>query len=704
MAYGMRIAFTHSARSATRIASGNASSGNRWVTREATSTFLRAIRPRAFRVSVSVAALLGTRESSRVTNSLGSTSSRDPASGTPRRSTVPPERTARTAWAIARIFPVATTAASTPSPPVSFLAAAGTSCVIGSQTGAAPRRRALSARSGLTSLAKSVSVPRSRRSWITRSPIGPVPRMRALLGFVRARSTARIAHARGSMKDARSKSTEGGSRRTPPWSTFHRGTRKDSANPPGSRFVARYCAHIVGLPPVHARHRPHGTWWCGNTRAPSWIPSTPSPTSETIPTASCPITGGAAVYVPRIFSRSDPHSPHARIDTTISPGPASGTGTSSTTRPPVPRRSAAFTARRERGARHKTSALRGPRSRSVSGRIPARAVLCEMSALGPPAPMAEPWIFLLTGGALVLLGFVAAQVFDKLRFPDYFILMSVGLVLGSGLLPLPVDPKESLKTIAPILSAVAIAFILFEGGLVLHVRGLGKVWGAAGAHTVVAMALSIAGVWVAGTVLLGLAPTTSLIMALAFCGPSASIDMSMLSQLKVQERTRFTIVVEGVMGNVVAAVFVLLFINVSGLATDEPSLLLYLGYLGASILLALGVGLAWTHLVGRKPRRFSFMTSVAMAVILYAISQGLLGGNGGIAAFVFGLVLGHRRFLAAPTAAPPGAAGPRGLQEFHSELVFLLRTFFFLYLGIRVTLSAISGTALLGAVAFVAVF
>ena len=318
--------------------------------------------------------------------------------------------------------------------------------------------------------------------------------------------------------------------------------------------------------------------------------------------------------------------------------------------------------------------------------------------------MAEPWIFLLTGGALVLLGFIAAQVFDKFRFPDYFILMLVGLVIGSGVVPLPVDPRQSLATIAPVLSAVAIAFILFEGGLVLHVRGLGKVWGAAGAHTVVAMALSIAGVWVAGTVLLGLAPATSLIMALAFCGPSASIDMSMLSQLKVQERTRFTIVVEGVMGNVVAAVFVLLFINVSGLATDEPSVLLYLGYLGASIGLALAVGLAWTRLVGRTPRRFSFMASVAIAVVLYAISQGLLGGNGGIAAFVFGLVLGHRRFLATPKAAPPGAAGPRGLQEFHGELVFLLRTFFFLYLGIRVTLSGISVAALLGAVAFVAVF
>jgi len=114
--------------------------------------------------------------------------------------------------------------------------------------------------------------------------------------------------------------------------------------------------------------------------------------------------------------------------------------------------------------------------------------------------MADPWVFLLAGASLVLLGFAAAQIFDRFRVPDYFILMALGLLLGSGLLPLGgLDPRASLASVAPILTSVALAFILFEGGLVLHVRGMGGIWAVTAAHTAAAMALSIAGTWLVAT-------------------------------------------------------------------------------------------------------------------------------------------------------------------------------------------------------------
>jgi cell volume regulation protein A len=114
------------------------------------------------------------------------------------------------------------------------------------------------------------------------------------------------------------------------------------------------------------------------------------------------------------------------------------------------------------------------------------------------------------------------------------------------------------------------------------------------------------------------------------------------------------------------------------------------------------VGFGWAKAVSRRDQpAFAFMTSVSLALLLYAVGEGVLGGNGGLASFVFGLVLGSRRILAAPH---PGRPGSRGLQDFHRELVFLLRTFFFVYLGIRVTLDNVTSTALMGAALFTAVF
>ncbi len=317
--------------------------------------------------------------------------------------------------------------------------------------------------------------------------------------------------------------------------------------------------------------------------------------------------------------------------------------------------------------------------------------------------MADVWILLLAGSSLVFLGFVAAQLFDRFRFPDYFILMSIGLLLGSGLVPLGgLDPRASLGSVAPLLTSTALAFILFEGGLVLHGRGMGRAWAPALAHTAVAMALSMAGMWFVGTRLLGLESETSLILALAFCGPSATIVLSFLPRVSVTDRTRFTLTVEGVVGNIVAAILILLIINIPDITADLASWIPYLGQVSASVAVAFLAGQGWAWIVGRpRPPSFSFMTSVALALLLYAVGEGYLGGNGGVASFVFGLVLGHRRVL---SSTNPKAAGARSLQEFHRELVFLLRTFFFLYLGLQVRLADLNTTALFGATVFTIVY
>jgi len=319
--------------------------------------------------------------------------------------------------------------------------------------------------------------------------------------------------------------------------------------------------------------------------------------------------------------------------------------------------------------------------------------------------MAEVWVSLFTGAILVLIGFLAAQLFDRFRVPDYIVLLGVGVLLGSGVLPLgPWNPEELLLSARPVLLGVAIAFILFEGGLALNLRRLGKVWGLAAVHTVVSIFVTVTGAWLAGVYVLGLSSTTALILGLAMCAPSGAIVMSFLPRVRVSENTRLVLTLEGVLGNIVAAALVLTLTRPGGLPLDD-TLLPFLLVALVAFVVAASAGLAWDRVVGSsRPLSFMYMTSVALALLLYAVGEGLLGGNGGLSAFAFGLVIGHWGPAAVRDVGARAPGGSRGLREFHGELVFLLRTFFFVYVGLLIDISRFTVQAFLGAVVLTIVF
>jgi hypothetical protein len=64
--------------------------------------------------------------------------------------------------------------------------------------------------------------------------------------------------------------------------------------------IERRSGQRFGRPVLHQLHSPHVEKYVSvTTRAPSQDPSTPAPSSITIPATSCPIvTGGTAAYSP----------------------------------------------------------------------------------------------------------------------------------------------------------------------------------------------------------------------------------------------------------------------------------------------------------------------------------------------------------------------------------------------------------------------
>lgn len=305
--------------------------------------------------------------------------------------------------------------------------------------------------------------------------------------------------------------------------------------------------------------------------------------------------------------------------------------------------------------------------------------------------MADAWISLLIGGILLLVGFAASLVFERYRVPDFFMLLLLGVVLGH----VPVEPfgpgmVAALGPILPAFIGLTLAMIMFEGGLSLNVARAGRGAGVLAGHILGAMALTIALTWFLATRVLGLSDLTGIVLAAAFSGPSASIVLSFAPHIGLSQKALGAIVLEGVLGNVVAAVVVLMALQLPGPLGAE-GLVPFLSQVGLSASMALIVGLAWRIATeSLLPFKFQYIATLALAVVVFAFAEGLVGGNGAIAAFVFGLVLGFRRRR---SEAIEGA----GLQAFQKEITFGLRTFFFVYLGLLIQFSSFSPAALLGA-------
>ncbi len=339
-------------------------------------------------------------------------------------------------------------------------------------------------------------------------------------------------------------------------------------------------------------------------------------------------------------------------------------------------------------------------------------------------------------GTLLLLGFAASLAFHRFRIPDFIVL----LLLGAALTQIPFPPfgqglYGSLQPLLPLFTQLTLAFILFEGGLSLRFGSSARSLPGIIAHSVVAMGATAILMYFTLMAFLGLSQPTALIVALAFSGPSASIALSLATRMHLDPRAEGAIVLEGVLTNVIAVIGVLVALQWYG-APGSFFFLPYLAEVGEAALFGAVIGYAWAQVVNRLAQQsFTYIATIALAIVVYAGAQGFLGQNGAVAVFALGIILGRERKAAVPaasTAKPERDAadimlqdlarfveateGPRvtngsgaphpaqSLRSFSSEITFALRTFFFVYLGLLLAVQWGGMSTILAALILVATF
>jgi potassium/hydrogen antiporter len=286
---------------------------------------------------------------------------------------------------------------------------------------------------------------------------------------------------------------------------------------------------------------------------------------------------------------------------------------------------------------------------------------------------------LMAVGGLVFLAHLFQFAFQRFRVPDTLWLIGIGLVAG----PLTnwLQPKD-FGIVGPTFTAIALAVILFEAGLDLHIRDLKAALGSAVLLTFAVYLATLVAVTLLVRFMAGFPWITSVFVGAVIATPSPPVILPMLRNSRLPRNLKVTITLESALGEALGLVVALAILRLA-VADDLTAGHLVGGLLSSFIVAAvigLVAGIGWAFVLKQvRQLKHSIILTPSLVFIVFGLTE-YLEFSGPVAVLAFGLVLGNlegiaRRFNWAGEEDAPAGVEKMEL-EFIGELVFLLKTLF----------------------------
>jgi cell volume regulation protein A len=296
---------------------------------------------------------------------------------------------------------------------------------------------------------------------------------------------------------------------------------------------------------------------------------------------------------------------------------------------------------------------------------------------------------LVLAGAIIVIGFLGNYLLERRGLPDMLFLIVLGILVGpaTGL----VD-ANTVVGFAPYLAALALVFILFDGGMTMNIY---RVFSESPRATVLAtvgfsLSAMVTSLFSYFLVIPSVSPLYSLLFGTILGGSSSIIVMSLASRIKLSARSSTILSLESAINDILCIVLSLVIIEIIVLngAVDLTTIAKSVASrfsIGAMLGIIIGVG--WLSILKRIVKAsYSYMLTLGIAVLAYALSE-FLGGSGALCSLLFGIMLGNEKEIYGilRMKKPSSQVVDAGLKRFESELAFLLRAFFFVYIGLIAT-------------------
>ena len=292
-------------------------------------------------------------------------------------------------------------------------------------------------------------------------------------------------------------------------------------------------------------------------------------------------------------------------------------------------------------------------------------------------------------GITIFLSHYFAAFFKRTKIPDVLWLFTIGLLLGPVF---GIVRTENFGAVGPVFTTITLIFILFESGidqrlevLIKALSGTAKIT----TYNFIGTCLVAGGIVYFYT---DLGVLRSLMLGSIVGGTSSAVITTLSKAFPMTERTRTILVLESAFSDVYTLAIPLTLLSAYKIGRFDVAFVT--GQIIAAFILAAMLGIVgafiWSILLSRmRTLQNTVFTTPAFLFIIYGIVE-LLNYSGPIAALAFGITLGNIDVLGPPILRNIMSRKPIALNDnekaFFSEAVFLLRTFFFVYIGISVRL------------------
>ena len=301
-------------------------------------------------------------------------------------------------------------------------------------------------------------------------------------------------------------------------------------------------------------------------------------------------------------------------------------------------------------------------------------------------------------GILLLIGFVADFLFRKTNFPDILILLALGYLIGPVFHI--VDPSQ-VAPASELIASLALVVILFSAGLEFEFAKVLSGAPRAIPLVILGVGVSIASVAAFTYYLLDWGLMDSLLLGTVVGGTSSAIVVPLISRARVPTQVSSLLSLESALNSPIVIVFALVLIGAMSSGGTGLEVSIIGQNIGIRFGLGIGIGAAvgffwlWMLTVLEKDP-YSDIATLAIVFLFYFVVEAL-HGSGIIFALVFGLILGNGVSVARLFRIKRTVEATDVMKRFHSQISFLIKTFFFIYLGLMITFKE-PGLVVLGVV------